>query len=422
MNINPIYKKIIFNTFTQFGTKAISLLLSLLSVSLLTRYLGTEGYGNYTLVFTYISFFAILSDFGLNIIVVREFSQEEKKSDIAKATFLNLKFILIGLSIILPVLGLLFFPYSRYIKIAIVISSFAVALGNLSSYGTSILQSKISLVLVALVDLITKLITVLIIAIFTTLNFDFYYIIGSVFIGNLFGSLISLYLVRDQLVFKVIIDKKLLFNILRMGFPVGITSFLSLAYFKIDTLIISVLKSPADVGIYGLSYKVLENVLLFWGLYMASIFPLLSKYYGSLNFIKFRDLITKTLMLIVLISISTLVIGYMCAPFIMRILGGSHFYSSIYPFRILLLGVPLFIINNLLYNIILSFGKTSYIILPLLLSLVTNITLNLLFVPKFSYIGASYVTCLSELVTLLTYALVFHYKFRNEANYWNLLK
>src|SRR5690348_6877840 len=137
-----IYKKILFNTFTQFGSKGLSVLLSLLTVSLLTRYLGTEGYGNFTLVFTYISLFAVLSDIGFNQIVVREFASDKEKSSKTKASFLNLKLLLNTFGIILPIVAMPFFPYSGELKIAIVIGAFAVAVGNMVSFGTSILQSE----------------------------------------------------------------------------------------------------------------------------------------------------------------------------------------------------------------------------------------------------------------------------------------
>src|SRR5260221_5496156 len=105
MKTDPTYRKIFVNTFTQFGSKVISVLLSLLSVSLLTRYLGTEGYGNFTLVFTYISFFSVLSDIGFNQIVVREFASDKEKSMLIKASFLNLKLILTVLSIVFPIIA-----------------------------------------------------------------------------------------------------------------------------------------------------------------------------------------------------------------------------------------------------------------------------------------------------------------------------
>ncbi|HUD19668.1 MAG TPA: flippase [Patescibacteria group bacterium] len=408
------YRKIIYNTFTQFGSKGFSVLLSLISVGLLTRYLNTDKYGWYTLVFTYISFFTVLSDVGLNQTIVREFAQNEEQSQRAYATLLNLKLILIGVSIVLSTIGLLFFPYPMMLKIAILIGVVAVAVSNLSSYGTSILQAQLKLDFVAYLDIATKVATVIAIAIVVATKQSFYWIVGSVLIGNLVGIVPTLLLVKDQLVFKFAFDRALVSKIIKISLPVGITAFLSILYFKVDTMMLSVMRSPQDVGIYGLAYKIIDNCLLLWGLYMANVFPLLSKYHGKGQTHNYRDLLTKTVIVLVVLSAGIIFIGNTFSFLIMRILGGSKFFSSMAPFKILLFAVPLLFLNNIFFNVILSFGKTKYLIRPLIISLVVNFLLNLYVIPKYGYIGTSYTTVITELCTSLLYIVIVIRNFKGE--------
>ena len=233
-----IHKRIFINTLTQFGSKGFSVALSLLTVSLLTRYLGTEGYGNFTLVFTYISLFAVLTDIGFNQIVVREFANQKEKSPETKASFLNLKVILIVIGIILPLIALPIFPYSSDLRNAIVIGAFAVACGNMVSFGTSILQSQLKLDVVAFLDLLMKLASVLVVYLFIQWHLNFYYIIGAILVGNLCGLMGVLLFVKKQLAFKFYLDIGLVKRLLKLGIPVGISSFLAVLYFKVDTLML----------------------------------------------------------------------------------------------------------------------------------------------------------------------------------------
>jgi O-antigen/teichoic acid export membrane protein len=417
MKIDRMYRKIVVNTFAQFGSKGASVLLSLLSVSLLTRYLGREGYGDFTLVFTYISLFAVLSDIGFNQMVIREFARNEQKSLAIKASFLNLKLILNALAILLPIIVLPFFPYSNYLKTAIIIGSFAVATGNMVSYGTSILQSQLKLDLVALLDLIMKVVTVIAIIWFTQIHLNFYYIIGTVFIGNLAGLVSAFLFVRKHLAFRFFLDMDLVKRIIKLGIPVGISSFLAVLYFKVDTLMLSMMRSSADVGIYGLSFKLLDNILMLWALYMASIFPLWSKFFAHSDHAKYKSLLKNTLFVLVGLSAIIIFCGYAFTPLIMRILGGSKFFASMLPFKILLIAVPLFFLNNIFYNMILSFGKTKYLIQPLILSLVVNIVLNFYAIPRYGYIGTSVTTVLTELLTSVTYCYILYTKFKAESSY-----
>ncbi|OGG11078.1 hypothetical protein A2Z00_01700 [Candidatus Gottesmanbacteria bacterium RBG_13_45_10] len=416
MNNNSIYKRIALNTFAQFGSRGVSVLLSLLSVSLLTRYLGTEGYGNFTLVFTYISFFAVLSDIGFNQIVVREFASDKEKPVLVKASFFNLKLILNVLSIVFPIIVLFLFPYSNYLKTAIIIGVFAVAVGNMVSYGTSILQSQLSLDLVAYLDILMKFVTVIMVFWFTRIHLNLYFIIGTVFIGNLTGLIAAFLFVRKYLAFRFYLDIHLVKKLLKLGIPVGISAFLALLYFKVDTIMLSLMRSPAEVGIYGLSYKLLENILMLWGLYMASIFPLWSKYFTHSDYQKYKRLLRDTLIVLFGLSLITIFCGYAFTPFIMRILGGSKFFSSMQPFKILILATPFFFLNSIFFYIILSFGKTKYLILPLVVSLAINILINLYAIPRYGYIGTSYTTVITEICTSLFYVVIFIRNLKKETS------
>lgn len=417
MKLSKLHKTIAVNTVVQFGSKGISVLLSLLSVSLLTRYLGTEGYGNFTLVFTYVSLFAVLSDIGFNQMVIREFASDQAKSLAIKASYLNFKLILNALAIVLPIIVLPLFPYSGELKTAIIIGSLAVAVGNMVSYGTSILQSQLRLDLVAFLDLLMKAVTVIAIIWFTRFQLNFYFIIGTVFIGNLAGCISAFLFVRKHLVFRLSLDMDLVKKILKFGIPVGISSFLAVLYFKVDTLMLSMMRSPSEVGIYGLSFKLLDNIIMVWSLYMASVFPLWSRFFAGLEHAKYKRLLRDTLLVLTGLSALIIFCGYALAPWIMQLFGGEEFLASILPFRILLIAVPLFFLNNVFYNMIVSFGKTKYLIQPLILSLAVNIVLNLYAIPRYGYIGTSVTTVVTELLTSVVYLYILRAKFKEESSY-----
>lgn len=410
-----INKRIWVNTFAQIGSKFFSILLSLLTVSLLTRHLGTEGYGNFVLVFTYLSFFAVLSDVGFNQIIVREFSSK-KNSAVAKASFLNFKIILNALSILLPLFALAIFPYSDFVKIAILIGALATGAGNMVSYGSSILQSQLRLDLLALLELLIKVVSVALIYWFTRIQGELYSMIGAILIGNSLGLCISYLLVRKQINFRFYLDLSLVKRLLKLGFPVGMSSFLALLYFKVDTLLLSIIRSPEEVGIYSLSYKILENVLMLWGLYMASIYPLWVRYFSKNDHLAYKNLLKSALIVLGIFSVVVIFVGQIFTPLIMSTLGGNEFFLSEAPFKILLWTVPFLFLNNIFYNMALSFGKTKYLIYPLLLSLVISILLNLYAIPKYGYIGASVTTVITEIFISLSYIFIFWRYFEIETS------
>ena len=51
--------------------------IGLLVVIFLVRYLGAVGYGKYAFVFAFLTFFGIITDLGINTILVREISRDK---------------------------------------------------------------------------------------------------------------------------------------------------------------------------------------------------------------------------------------------------------------------------------------------------------------------------------------------------------
>jgi len=70
-------KKIAFNTIIQIISKFITTVISLISIGIITRYLGSSGFGEYTTVITFLSFFGIIADLGLTLVTVQMISQPD---------------------------------------------------------------------------------------------------------------------------------------------------------------------------------------------------------------------------------------------------------------------------------------------------------------------------------------------------------
>jgi len=401
-----IFYLIGYNTFVQLIGKAASTVLAFVSVGLLTRYLGQEGFGNYSLVFAYLSIFGILADFGLQLTMVRELAKENKKNSAIYGTYLWLKIILVILSTLLAYFFLIFFPYSQFLKIAIVITSFGFALGALNNYGMVIFQTNLRLDLLTLADVVTKITTVGLIALFVFLKSGFYSILNTVLIGNLVGSLLIILLLKKFITFNFQFDTNLAKKIICKSLPVGLISILAFLYFKIDTLILSIFRDSSEIGIYSLAYKIIENLLVLWGFYMATVYPLLASLVKKQEE-KVWEIWKQSTILAVASGVVIIFIGWVFAPLIIRILGGTEFHNSIIALRILLFSVPLFFINNLFYHLFLVKEKMKLLLIAITSSLMINLILNLIFIPKWGYIAAAFNTLITEGYILACYFFLF---------------
>lgn len=403
MNSRSLLFRLGYNTAVQLVGKVVSVLLGLLVVFMLTRYLGVSEYGEYALTFSYLSFFSIIADFGLQLVVIRELSHKnEVIHGSIISTFLGLKIILVLISTLVAILSLSFFPYSNNLKILIAFGSVAVAVSNFNTYFTAIFQSKIRLDMVTLTDLVAKIITVGFILFFVSGRYSLIYIIGAVLIGNLGSSLISFLILRNYVLIREF-KKDIALNLLKVGIPIGITSFLSLAYFKIDTVMLSIFKTSYEVGVYSLSYKILENTIVAWSFYMATAYPILSSY--SSDKLKFNKLAKNSFLLAISSSIGIILIFYFFGNEIIEVFAGNRFSDSLAALNILALSLPFLFLNNVFYYIFFLKNRIKVLILGIGATLAINIFLNIIIIPPFGYIGASVVTIISEIVLFIIYLL-----------------
>lgn len=416
--MDKVLLKIGYNTSVQLIGKVLSVLLSVVTIGLLTRYLGASGYGNFTLVFAYMSFFAVISDFGLQLTMVRELAGKKAESKTLYGTYLWLKVLLVLFSTLLAFIFLLFFPYSLGLKTAILIGGLAVGISGLTGYGTTIFQSKVRLDLVTFVDAAVKIVTVSLIALFIFLRLGFYSIVSSVLLGNLIGLAVTAVLLRRSIKFSFNLDKNLARKIFILSLPIGFTSLFSLLYFRLDTIILSIIRDSGEVGIYSLSYKVLENVIVIWGFYMASVFPLLSRYKAENEKGKFNNLLRNSFFIAAALSFLIVTMSFIFAPLIISIFAGTGFSGSTAALRILIFSVPLLFINNILYYRFLMRRNMYPVTASLIAALIFNLAANLLYVPKFGYIASSYITVLTELFLFLLLALIIFSQSRGRN--WNV--
>ena len=74
-------KRVAHNTAVQVAGKVVVLALGAVSIAIITRYLGPDDYGRYTLALMYMQLFGVLADVGLYTTVVRDISKDPSRTE-----------------------------------------------------------------------------------------------------------------------------------------------------------------------------------------------------------------------------------------------------------------------------------------------------------------------------------------------------
>ena len=121
------------NVLVHLTGKILSTILAVVTMGVLTRLLSPAGFGDFTLVLTFISIFAVLVDFGLTLTATQMISAPGANEEKILANLLTLRIVSGALFLSLaPLVGLLF-PYTSAVQIGIGIAAISFLLNTTSN-------------------------------------------------------------------------------------------------------------------------------------------------------------------------------------------------------------------------------------------------------------------------------------------------
>jgi len=406
-------KKIAYNTIISIGARVIGVALSLVSLGLIARYLGKEDFGSYSLVLAFLSIFNILADLGLYSLMTREISRPEADEKKIASNIFSLRIVVLLISLVIAVLLIWLFPYPSKVKIGVIIGSFSFLFLSSSQVLMGIFQKYLRTDKAALAEVIGRIFQLALVAYFIFADFGFFFILVALVISSGLIFLLNFIFARQHIPISLSFDKEYWKKIIKTTLPIAVSIVLTLIYFKIDSVFLSLnfinrsSSNPiVDVGIYNIAYKVLEGIIFIPSMFVGLIMPLLSEFAFS-HRDKFKKIFQKSLDIIIIFAIPAVIgIFFLSSP-IVRLIGGENFNESVFILQILSFAIGLIFLGTLFGNSIIALNKQKTGAWIYFSGMLFNIITNLIFIPKYSYLGAAITTVFTEfLVTLLMFILI----------------
>lgn len=390
-----IARKIAYNVIFNSIAKILSTILALVGIGFITRYLGTSGFGDYSTVLAFFAFFGSFADLGLYSITAREISRPnaDEKKILNNAFTLRLASSLI-VFILTPIL-VFFLPYSNDVKLGILIAAASFVFSSTYNVLNGVFQKNLAMDRVALAEVLGKVLQVAIIVLAVKNNWGFLAIILSVLAAMIFNFSTVLFFLRKYAKLSLQFDYAYWKSFLKEALPLGISAIVIFVYFKIDTILLSVLKTNTEVGIYNAAYKVIENISFFPAMIIGLVFPIFSRHIFSdkPQFSHIANETTKVfLVLLVPIVIGTLFLS----EGIINLIGGAAFAQSANTLRILIFSLAFIFFGNFFNSILIASNHQKKLLWALVGCAIFNVTANLIFIPLFSYTGSAIISAFTE--------------------------
>ncbi len=400
-----VARKIAYNIALNTIFKVLSTALALVGIGFITRYLGKEGFGNYATVLAFFAFFSSLLDLGLYTISTREISRQgaDEEKIIGNVFWLRF-FSSVALFLISPLIVFLL-PYPEEVKKGILLAAGAFVFSSSYLVLNGVFQKNLVIYKVTGAELIGKILQVSFVILTVLYDWGFTAIVLSLLLNMIFNFVAVYYLCRRYVKIRFLINFSYWKKFLRHSLPMGVAVFVSFLYFKTDTILLSLLRSSQDVGIYNAAYKIIENITFFPAMIMGLIFPLMSKNIFSEKTL-FEKISHKTFKIFFLLVIPMVIGALFLADDLVFLIGGKDFSQSANVLRILIFSLA-FIFFGHFFNYMLIAGNLQKKLMQILFFCAAfNITANLIFIPFFSYYASAMISLATEALVVFTTAFL----------------
>ncbi len=397
-------RKIAYNVVFNSTLKVVStVFIALLSIRLITGYLGQEGFGEYATVLAFFAFFGAIGDLGLAHITAREIAKPQVDESTILGKVVALRLIASLALIVVAPLALFFLHYRHEVKEGIMIAVVALLFAQLSTLLNSLYQKRLAMDRVALVEFVGKGLQLGLI--YTVVRFDlgFTALVGVLLANMCFNAAVVFLLSRPLVKFSLHFDIPFWKIFLKDTLPLGAMAFITFLYFKMDTILLSILQPAAEVGIYNVAYKIMENLIFFPAMLVGLILPLLSRAYHSER-ARFEEIANKTVKVFCILVLPVVIGTVFLAPDIVRIVSGTSFEASAGVLQILAFSLAGIFFGHY-FNMLILVGNAQKKLMYLLLGIaIVNISLNIFLIQIFSYRGAAIASAATELLVVLVSA------------------
>jgi O-antigen/teichoic acid export membrane protein len=395
-------KSLFKNTLALSIPSALNPFVSLVLVSVISRKLGVEGMGQYSLLSSYLNIFTTIASLGLGGLIVREVAR--RPEDIHTLTVNSLLFGLVSsvLAMILMDFGVTFLRYENELQLAFLIGSVSLIPGSCSRFLESTFRAVERSEFIAIGQFLENMSKVMLCIAVVLTGYGIVAISAMTVLTKFFAlGLLLFFYFKVIGVFHVKFNKDV-WKMLIKESPifVGIAIF-STIHLNIDTILLSKLASVSSVGIYGAATRLNQICIIIPMAFSMAILPTLSRHFGY-GLENLREKTELSIRYVLIACLPTAAGLLLLADKIIFLIYGAKFTQSVF---ILQLVAPVLIPYSLVLILAQTLIAANFQRLDMKINMVAAViatVLNYTLIQRFAEIGAviAYVVTITSFLAL----------------------
>ncbi|WP_230740897.1 flippase [Methanooceanicella nereidis] len=394
-------KKIAQNTFILMLAQIISTVFGFFYLVIIARYLGDAGFGVLSFALAVTGMFSVVADLGLSVLTTREIARNKSLAGkyIGNLTMVKLVLSVITFGLIFATVMILGYPQETVIVVCLVaISTILMTFTNLF-YG--IFQAYDEMKYQGVGQFLNSLIMFSGVVVVEQLGYG---IIEFSLVYCIAAATVFIYSIatcaRKFVAPRIEIDMKFIKPTFMEALPYGMSGLFVTIFYWIGSVMLSYMHGDEAVGWYNGAYRLILFILFIPTMVSVSIFPAMARLHvSSQDMLRFAT--DKYFKYMAVIALPMGVGTTLLADKIILTIFGSEYVNSIIVLQVLIWSAVFIFLGSAFARLLESSNMQMAVTKITATCMVLNITLNLILIPVYSYVGASVTTTITELISFV---------------------
>ncbi|MBX4187444.1 MAG: flippase, partial [Candidatus Doudnabacteria bacterium] len=394
------------NILSLITSRVLSAIILLFVYFRLPEYLGPDAMGKFGLQSSYLIVFAFFVDLGMQQLVIKKVSESRAEAGKYLSNYFGIQFLfgLLFASIMTAII--LAANYPPLVRQALLVTAVGLFLSSMTMPFMSVINAFERFKIIAAVNFVNTMINASMIILTIVMRRNILFLAFIPVVVSSFDILVYAYIVRKkfaQLSFRFDFDFWKMLFIWNLPFiPLTIFSI----YNRVDTLLLPHLRNFTETGYYTVAYKFWDLLAFIPGAVGAVLYPYFAGRLFRGEHQEARKVVEIYTRFMIALGVALTVGAYLLADrLLLTLLRTNEFAPAAPALWILVAAVSLLMIYSPVNSIIISQRtKTATIITGI--TLIFNLTANIVLVPKYGFVMAAIITFFSELLQLVGYTYI----------------
>jgi O-antigen/teichoic acid export membrane protein len=387
--MSDISKRVLNNSLLRAAGYAIGAAIFFVTIVLIARYLGTEGFGHFSLIIALVGIFQLVTDMGVRNILIRDIALDQanfrKHLGVARTLLWMLSLISMGFIVVLANL----LHLTADVRQAMYIAGLAAIVTFYSLGYSAVLRAFEEMEWDILGFVLHKAIFIALIWLTMQTRFGLKGVFVAMLLANAsqwcyFWVLVGIRHGRT----KLNLDLTASWALLSESFPLGMAEILGRLTQHMGKILLAALGTPVALGLFSAAYKFLEAINPFTTNLTLPLFPVFSRL-AQVSSLKLFRAYEQSLKFLYATGMPLAVILFVFSDRIVLLFFGEAYREAEMALRLLAPAVVLLLPTSIYGYVFTALGCQRLYMRCMAASLVVNTLLDLLLIPFYSYLGAA---------------------------------